>query len=243
MERKEKADMKITYIHHSSFLVELSHIVLLFDYYEGKLPQLPEDKALYVFASHSHSDHYGPVIFTLAEERENVYYILSKDINKRQAPDKLKERVYFVKAGERLLLEGEQETVEVETFQSTDEGVAFWVATEGKQLYHAGDLNNWWWEGEDKAWLHNMEAIYHREIGKMAGRRADAAFIPLDPRLMQQFYLGMDDFMKKIQADAVFPMHFWEKYEIIEQMKNHPCSEAYRDKIMEIHRKGEEFTL
>ena len=28
--------MKITYIHHSSFMAELDHAVLLFDYFEGK---------------------------------------------------------------------------------------------------------------------------------------------------------------------------------------------------------------
>ena len=27
--------MKITYIHHSSFLVELEHVSMLFDYYAG----------------------------------------------------------------------------------------------------------------------------------------------------------------------------------------------------------------
>ena len=27
--------MKITYIHHSSFMAELDHAVLLFDYFEG----------------------------------------------------------------------------------------------------------------------------------------------------------------------------------------------------------------
>ena len=40
--------------------------------YEGKLPKLPEDKRLYVFASHSHPDHFSPAIFQLAgEERDN----------------------------------------------------------------------------------------------------------------------------------------------------------------------------
>ena len=30
----------------------------------------------------------------------------------------------------------------------------------------------------------------------MEGRHADAAFLPLDPRLGEYFYLGIDDFMK-----------------------------------------------
>lgn len=51
--------MKITYIHHSSFLVETEENYFLFDYFEGKLPQLKEDKPLLVFASHRHGDHFS----------------------------------------------------------------------------------------------------------------------------------------------------------------------------------------
>ena len=50
--------MKITYIHHSSFMAELEHTALLFDYFEGDIPEIPEDKPLFVFASHRHGDHF-----------------------------------------------------------------------------------------------------------------------------------------------------------------------------------------
>ena len=38
--------MKITYIAHSGFLAELEHTILLFDYYQGELPELPDEKML-----------------------------------------------------------------------------------------------------------------------------------------------------------------------------------------------------
>lgn len=46
--------MKITYIHHSSFLVELEHVSMLFDYYAGQLPEIRKDRPLVVL----------PAIFT-----------------------------------------------------------------------------------------------------------------------------------------------------------------------------------
>ena len=55
--------MKVTYIHHSSFLVETDENYFLFDYFEGELPEFKEDKPLLVFASHRHGDHFSPVIF------------------------------------------------------------------------------------------------------------------------------------------------------------------------------------
>lgn len=233
--------MKITYIHHSSFAVELSKVILLFDYYAGPLPEFSQDKMLVVFASHAHGDHFSTVIFELAQEREKIQYVLSGDINREKVPEELLGKVRFVKAGEKFpLISGE---MEIETFKSTDEGVAFWISCEGKEIYHAGDLNNWWWEGEDKAWNHNMAANYKREIGKMAGRTADISFVPLDPRQERWFYLGMEEFMGKVRAKAVFPMHFWKDYSIIEKMKEHPASEGWRDRIVEIHREGEEFII
>ena len=46
--------MKVTYIHHSSFMAELEHAALLFDYFEGEGPAGEGDKPLFVFASHRH---------------------------------------------------------------------------------------------------------------------------------------------------------------------------------------------
>ena len=52
--------MKITFIEHSGFMVEMEHTVLLFDYYHGKIPTFDKNKMLYVFVSHSHaSGHLG----------------------------------------------------------------------------------------------------------------------------------------------------------------------------------------
>lgn len=154
--------MKVTYIHHSAVSVETEHSILLFDYFKGELPDFDPGKPLFVFASHFHEDHYSPVIFERFREREGVSYILSDDIKGRRIPKEALPLIHFVKPGQTLEL-GE---VKIQTYKSTDEGCAFWVSLEGLELYHAGDLNNWWWEGEDKAWNHNMAANYRREVEK-----------------------------------------------------------------------------
>ena len=145
--------MKVTYIHHSSFLVELDHMAMLFDYFEGDIPAFGEGKPLVVFASHRHGDHFAPVIFELAGKYPQVYYILSDDIWKKRVPDSLKEQTRFMGPGETLALffdasgrnsfcgEGAGEPdLSVKTFRSTDEGVAFLIQAEGRTIYHAGDL-------------------------------------------------------------------------------------------------------
>lgn len=230
--------MKVTYIHHSSFCVELDHAALIFDYTEGPWPDIDPGKTVVIFASHRHGDHFSPVIFEKARQYDDVRFVLSDDIWKKRVPEELLERTSFVKPGAVLEI-GEVPGMTAETFRSTDEGVAFWVSCEGKTIYHAGDLNNWRWEGEPDPWNPNMDRKYHEELQKMSGRRADLAFLPLDPRQEQWFYLGMDEFLKSVDADLIFPMHCWGDYSVIARMKQHPCSAAYRDRIVEIQHDGQ----
>ena len=75
--------MKITYAHHSGFLVELSDCCLIFDYFEKGLTHLP-DKPVLVFASHAHHDHYDPAVFALVRPE---LAIVSKDIPPRRRPE------------------------------------------------------------------------------------------------------------------------------------------------------------
>ena len=236
--------MKITYIAHSGFLAELEDTLLLFDYYQGDLPELPDGKMLCVFASHRHPDHFNPEVFRLAEGRENVYFILSRDIWKSRVPEGLQDRTVHLKAGE----EWKQGGVTVQTLRSTDEGVAFLVETDGCTLYHAGDLNDWRWDGEPDDWNRTMAEKFRRYIEPLRGRRMDAAFVPLDPRQEKNYALGLDYFLtlsdyRKPEngAEKIYPMHCWDDYGIIERwLLEHPDSPG-RERIVKISRRGEIF--
>ena len=238
--------MKVTYITHSSFLVELAECYLLFDYFKGIIPPLKKEKVLYVFASHKHGDHFDKSIFALAEEYHNITYILSKDIRlsdsylqRNNIPITVKEKILF--AGRNAVLEKGE--MKIETLTSTDEGVAFIVTAEGKTIYHAGDLNCWYWTGEAKEWNDKMVALYQKEIGKMKDRHINIAFVPVDPRLGEAYYLGLYYFLLDTDTDYVFPMHFWEDYSVCQKIQEHRELAAYRDKIVTISNEGEVFTV
>lgn len=236
--------MKITYIHHSSFLVELKQVLLLFDYVGGPLPSLAADKTLIVFASHRHGDHFSPAIFDLAVLNPRIFYVLSDDIWQNRVPQKMHGCTEFIDPGEILEL-AEYGGLRVTAFKSTDEGVAFMVECEGRTIYHAGDLNDWRWNGETKAWNNNMHANYMRELEQIrnGGFHPDVAFVPLDGRLEEWFYLGLHEYMEQVGADMVFPMHFWEDYSVIARLKELPDALEYRNKVADIQREGQEFLL
>ena len=72
--------IKVTYLDHSGFLVELEDAYFLFDYYKGRLPQIDLEKKMVVLVSHAHHDHYRKDIFNLRKHFREIRYVLSSDI-------------------------------------------------------------------------------------------------------------------------------------------------------------------
>lgn len=219
--------MKITHIEHSGFCVELTDTVLIFDWYTGKLPEFPQEKELYVFSSHFHGDHYGSCIWTLAAGYPRVHYILSQDTRRLAKRDAPQTPALFVGPHETHQLGA----VLIQTLRSTDEGVAFLVKAEGKLIYHAGDLNLWYWEGEADDFNHAQIRDYQAEILRLKslldGAALDVAFHPLDPRLEGHAADGLSFFLEHLACRELFPMHYWtQKGVAVSLTQQPPLSEA-----------------
>lgn len=229
--------MRVTYIGHSGFSVELESHILLFDYYEGTMPEFDPAKNLLVFASHSHPDHFNREILKLADVYPDVEYIFPKDI--RIAKKEQRESEHFMRKRDEITV-GD---TKVKSLRSTDEGVAFLVRCEDRIIYHAGDLNWWHWEEEDDAYNRMMRGDYQKEIETLAGEKIDLAFVVLDPRQEEQFYWGFDWYMWHTDTKIVFPMHMWKQYEVQDRLIGMEVSEPYREKIMRIREMGQVFEL
>lgn len=219
--------MKVTYIYHSGFLVETEKCYYLFDYYRGTIPELDTEKPILVFCSHAHADHYNKKVFTLLEEMgmRHVTAVLAKDISKQNYPSGNVECVR-VRHDEHYELPGE---TRLYTLLSTDAGVAFAVECPEGTVYHAGDLNDWVWKGEPGGENRQMTGSYRHEIQKLKEIPLDVAFLPLDPRQEELYAEGILYFLRTVSVKEIFPMHYWDKPEIIDKfLAEYPM---YRDKI------------
>ncbi len=219
-----------------------------------------------VFSSHKHADHFNPLILEWQNVDPAIRYVLSHDIPKRHFSGMPKE--YIHEAGNpqeasetaRITRMKAHEThswpkldMLVHTFRSTDAGVAFWVEIAGKTIYHAGDLNLWFWEGENKSWNHNMKARYSQELALISEwsalreRTPDIAFLTADPRLQSHWLDGIGGYLGCIDAKAVFPMHFGPPDAIAgmgEALLNAPDADArWKERLHLPTRRGELFTL
>ena len=226
--------MKVTYLGHSGFFVEMEDACFLFDYYKGELPEADRGKKLFVFVSHGHYDHYRKEIFSLRDQYDQVRCFISSDIFVREAED-----ILSVKPNEETEVLG----CRIRTLRSTDEGVAFLLKYRGRTIYHAGDLNWWHWEEETEEYNTAMRRAYQSEINKLQGEKIDLAFVPVDPRLGEQYCWGLDCFMKRTDTKRVFPMHFWDNYAVFDRLALEKCAQDYEDRIIRIEREGQSFLL
>lgn len=204
--------IKLTYIFHSCFMLETEQCVLIFDYWkdspEGDVKKMLEHtgKRVYFMASHFHEDHFNPEIIAMNVPNGDKRIILSRDIIRRHRAKETDADV-IMRKGDVY----NDEYIKIKAFGSTDAGVSFMLETDGKKIFHAGDLNNWHWEdestpqevkkmeGDFKAVLRDIKAEYPA---------VDLAMFPVDPRLGTDFARGARQCLQTIKTTYLAPMHF-----------------------------------
>ena len=237
--------MRVTYLAHSGFLVELAGSLLLFDWCKGELPPLPDGKPLLIFVSHGHEDHFDPHIFPLDDGTREVRFFLGKGIHLGPGSKK-KWNVSEETAGKCRLVRGGDcfeawPGVQVEALRSTDAGVAYLVTAEGLTLYHAGDLHWWHWAEEPKADNGNMEVNFKHFTEPLRGRRIDLAMVPLDGRLKDAEDWGLCYLLEIADLRRVIPMHQWEDYSSTERfLQHHP---QWAERILPVSREPQTWEL
>ena len=193
--------MKLTYIFHSGFMLEAEKSILIFDYWmdPGNVLEsvLQSKKPLYVFSSHFHEDHFTREIFEWRKQKENITYILSKDILRHRRASKEEADAWLAKGAS-----WSDELVSAKALGSTDSGVSWIVETEDKRIFHAGDLNNWYARFLPEAVP--GQTIYSEEFDE-----------DIDPIAHEKQYLGelkdickVTDSFERFKVGMFVPMHF-----------------------------------
>ena len=91
----------VTYLFHSGLLVAVEDTLLVFDYWQGEEGMFPEKariapedfepyKRVFVFVSHSHPDHYDPVIYTWDKKKYHITYIIADELPAAAAGRRMK---------------------------------------------------------------------------------------------------------------------------------------------------------
>lgn len=216
--------MRLTYIFHSGFALETESAILIFDYWMDPANVMPSilrtGKPIYVFASHFHEDHFSRAILSWKVQNSNITYILSKDILRRKRAGQEEADVWMGKGAT-----WQDTNIKVVATGSNDSGVSWIVEIEGKMLFHAGDLNNWY-----AKFLYDREnvppMIISDEFGEIDPLKEEKLFLgelkdiakhtksfdvvmfPVDGRIGNGYTLGARQFMERFKVGLFVPMHF-----------------------------------
>ncbi|MCI6152218.1 MAG: MBL fold metallo-hydrolase [Fusobacterium perfoetens] len=216
--------MKIFYIFHSGFAIEIENYKFIFDYYSKykknnrkfKIEDfIIDNKNILVFSSHNHSDHFDEKILQWKDVNPNIKYILSDDI-KINSKDF---NCHFVKEGDILKIDD----IEIKVFGSTDLGVSFFVKYKDKTFFHSGDLNWWYWSDDTKEEEEYMRNLYFDKIqaieNSLKAETIDYLFYPVDPRLEEYGFLGVEYFIEKLKVKNLIPIHMFRKYNFVDKLE------------------------
>ena len=238
--------MKLTYIFHSGFMLEAEKSILIFDYWMDPAnvmsSVLSKNKQMYVFSSHFHEDHFTKEIFEWKKQRSNITYILSKDIYQHRRASKEDADAWLAKGGTWT-----NGTISVWATGSNDSGVSWIIETDGKRIFHAGDLNNWYSKflpdavpGET---IHSVEmdedidpiAFEKRYLGELKDIKKitdsfDVAMFPVDGRVGNGYTLGGRQFIERFKVGLFVPMHFVANgFEPMEQREQSRTCSSYAE--------------
>lgn len=227
--------MRATLLGHSGFALEGARAMLVFDYYtdaEGILGRLPFGaKDAVFFASHAHRDHFSRKIYHWAGAG-SVGYVLGMGIPKNKAP----ETAVWLDKGQSARMHG----VSAQAFGSTDAGVSFLVGFEGRKVFHAGDLNDWYWEEEStRAELKRDEQRFLDELEPLRDARPDIAFLPLDGRLGKNAFRGPVHFVQAMKPGLVVPMHLNGGVGLPAELRRRLAAEGCGTRVAELVRPGD----
>lgn len=236
--------MKLTYIHHSCYLIENEEYNLLFDFWQDTIDAsageihsriLQEDKPLYIFVTHHHYDHFNPEILEWKDKyKGKIIYIISSDVGITND--------FIIKMDKGL--EYSDNKISVKAFGSTDEGISFRIKTKDKVIFHAGDLNNWHWREECPAEESLMyENNYLKELNDLAKETQyiNLAMFPIDPRLGKDYMLGAEQFIDLIKTDIFAPMHFQNNYDCLDAFESY--ADSKKCKLFRPTKRGDSILL
>lgn len=202
--------MSLTYIYHSGFVIETDRCIVVMDFYKDPADAMSQfletDKRMYVLSSHFHPDHFNPDIFDWRKRHGDTLYILSKDILRHRRARRGDATAWLAKGSAF-----EDSIVKIKAFGSTDSGVSFLINVDGKQIFHAGDLNNWHWTDESTAKESaKAEAMYLGELKDIRKdvNHLDIVMFPVDARIGSGYMRGAEQFVENIDTSLFVPMHF-----------------------------------
>ncbi|GHW02333.1 hydrolase [candidate division SR1 bacterium] len=250
-----------TYLYHSGFVIETDNSVLIFDYYrndpangsisDGVINQKffeSTNKPIIVFVSHSHYDHFNPVIFEWSQFCPDITYILSADLPPLAKLGK--NRVVISPFQNRKIEKESGLDLTVISIPATDAGNAYLVKVDGMSFYHSGDHANRVRTGDPKAQSEWMTQTYLNELRWLfmkVSTPINLAFVPVIAPFEGDYLSSLDLMIRHYdpKIEHIVPIHLGHPgVDLLVMMSDifeHALEMGYGEKLLTYNYRGEKF--
>lgn len=204
--------MRLVYIYHSGFALEADGFSILIDYFKDSDPDpakgyvrselLKRAGTLYILASHFHPDHFNPG--SIEMERAEAGYQIYLFQGYIEASEGKADDAIYLKKGDAY----QDELLTIKAFGSTDVGISFLIETEGRRIFHAGDLNNWHWKDESTPQeVAEAEGNYLKELDIIAKETSvmDLVHVPGRSSFGYRFHEGRPAIYRSYKNKRICP--------------------------------------
>jgi ankyrin repeat protein/L-ascorbate metabolism protein UlaG (beta-lactamase superfamily) len=235
-------EVAVLYLGNAGWAVKTKDRLLIFDYIEPSrkadeasllngyiIPAELKDQKVYVFVTHSHIDHFNPVIYEWKKAHQNIEYIFG--FKPKETPN----YAHVMNPREEKSIDG----MTIRTIASTDAGVGFLVQVDGLVIYHGGDHANR---------TKDLEKPFAEEIDYLAelGLSPDIAFISVKGcgfRDSEAVKTGVYYALRKLQPKTVFPMHASGDEYFYRSFSEEAADQNFKTGFVCAENKGDSFIL
>jgi len=238
----ELGEATIWYLGHAGWAVKTRDNLLIFDYWESTAPRSRRslsngyvdpaeiaDQNVYVFVSHSHGDHYDPIILEWQSVIPNITYVFGWEFATESS------YVCLTEPRETRRIDG----LEVSTINHDFDGipeVAFLVTLDSLVLYHSGDHGTWS-DPPNSVFVDNID--YLAGLGK----QIDVAFISTFGQRGGGIINAGDRYsIERLSPRVMFPMHHGDNEDLYERFAREIRREDVRTAVYDATRPGDHFS-
>jgi len=231
--------LKIVYVYHDCFILEIDDRVVVFDYPSNIkdreiefVKSSAKNKTLILLFSHSHADHFNPNFSTLREGVRNFQCIVSYDI--LESYGELIKRCIVVEPGDQLSISN----FKVKVFGSSDQGVSYVLEISDVLLYFAGDNGNWVRDELPEELSTMIKSKFIETINQIARcyRSIDIVFTPIC--IFCEDLGGVRYVSEKLKPKLLIPMHLRGQIQILNKIA--PLLKELARKVFVYEKLGDE---
>ncbi|USG99623.1 MBL fold metallo-hydrolase [Thermococcus argininiproducens] len=211
--------IKIMYISHNCFVLDLREFVIVFDYSdfvvneEGdeSIKNYLSNRDVIMLFSHAHRDHFSPSMVKFKDNARSFKCVASADI--LESYPSTRDICVLLKPHQTVAFDG----LEIKAYPSSDAGCAYLIKYKGAIIYYGGDNADWRRSGMEEEVQRLILQVYRSSVEEIAAKVGEVDIAFADFCKVCHDFGGLSFLHEKLKPKLLVPMHFFGRIELFKE--------------------------